>query len=453
MNSVPTLSQRWYLLAGSVFIVAVVAAAARAAVTPSIDVGENFPSMADFQTFDPHDPATPTAAERTVHTTRHLTQTFQLAAPVSVEEIDLLYARGMSGNSAHLQVFDVADTLAGDITDDYNLAMSNGFRLDFSFNMPTTDNDNIERMLRLNLSGADRVTLPGTSGSAGYALSLSSTDNVSEVFTWRFGDPGTGGGVGWYADGRVYYDDFISSGNTETRRDGLFALQGPLATLQLKVDPLDGDVALTNPTENPISLNSYRIASAASLDDAQWNPVSSQSISGFPHGDGTGNGWEVGPNVGPSELVEWYLQGDSMLAAGSSIYLGHAYDKSVDGRDLQFHYGSGNVDVVGAVEYAPFEPTSSMVPGDYNGNGVVDAADYTVWRDHLGQTYQLTNEDPNNMDGQVTSADYAFWKAHFGETAAGGGALTQHAVPEPVTVCLLLFAVLAILSRRFATAC
>ena len=29
---------------------------------------------------------------------------------------------------------------------------------------------------------------------------------------------------------------------------------------------------------------------------------------------------------------------------------------------------------------------SAGVDGDYNGNGVVDAADYTVWRDSLGQT-------------------------------------------------------------------
>ena len=37
----------------------------------------------------------------------------------------------------------------------------------------------------------------------------------------------------------------------------------------------------------------------------------------------------------------------------------------------------------------------AMLPGDYNGNGIVDAADYTVWRDHLGQNFTLLNRDPS----------------------------------------------------------
>ena len=37
-------------------------------------------------------------------------------------------------------------------------------------------------------------------------------------------------------------------------------------------------------------------------------------------------------------------------------------------------------------------PVTSI--GDYNDNGIVDAADYTVWRDHLGQSFALSNEEP-----------------------------------------------------------
>ena len=37
-----------------------------------------------------------------------------------------------------------------------------------------------------------------------------------------------------------------------------------------------------------------------------------------------------------------------------------------------------------------------VVIGDYNQDGIVDAADYTVWRDHLGQTFALPNRDPGN---------------------------------------------------------
>jgi alpha-glucosidase (family GH31 glycosyl hydrolase) len=94
------------------------------------------------------------------------------------------------------------------------------------------------------------------------------------------------------------------------------------------------------------------------------------------------------------------------------------------------------------------------VPGDYNGNGIVDAADYTVWRDHLGQEFVLPNEDPANLDGIVTPADYDFWKSHFGDSSGSGSAASAAfplppsplatAVPEPA-ICMSLFAAAALL--------
>ena len=88
--------------------------------------------------------------------------------------------------------------------------------------------------------------------------------------------------------------------------------------------------------------------------------------------------------------------------------------------------------------------TLPRLPGDYNGNGTVDAADYSVWRDHLGQTFTLPNEDPGTTPGQVTAEDYEFWKSHFGQTAGSGSGLpsaaSQSVVPEPSTVMLLILA-------------
>lgn len=58
--------------------------------------------------------------------------------------------------------------------------------------------------------------------------------------------------------------------------------------------------------------------------------------------------------------------------------------------------------------------------GDFNGDGVVDAADYVVWRDGLGATY--------------SQSDYDDWRANYGATApAADGA----AVPEPAAWLLL----------------
>jgi len=89
-----------------------------------------------------------------------------------------------------------------------------------------------------------------------------------------------------------------------------------------------------------------------------------------------------------------------------------------------------------------------LLAGDFNNDGVVNAADYTVWRNHLGA---LSEADINNRgDGQngVDQADYAVWKQHFGDSAEGFGGLVG-AVPEPACVMLLLPILIAtILSRH-----
>jgi fibronectin-binding autotransporter adhesin len=77
----------------------------------------------------------------------------------------------------------------------------------------------------------------------------------------------------------------------------------------------------------------------------------------------------------------------------------------------------------------------NLPAGDYNRNGVVDAADYTVWRDTFGQSGSLLRADGDG-DHDVDADDYAIWKTNFG-LAAGSGALSNTAVPEPSTLMLL----------------
>jgi len=86
--------------------------------------------------------------------------------------------------------------------------------------------------------------------------------------------------------------------------------------------------------------------------------------------------------------------------------------------------------------------TAAGVAGDYNVDGVVNAADYTIWRNHLGHTFPLSNENPNAITpGVVDAEDYAFWKSRYGVTAGSGSAANSLAViPEPTTVVLLIMA-------------
>ena len=90
------------------------------------------------------------------------------------------------------------------------------------------------------------------------------------------------------------------------------------------------------------------------------------------------------------------------------------------------------------------------LPGDYNEDAVVDAADYTVWRDNFGAPAGTL---PNDVDGgMIGQAQYDTWKANFGmTTGAGGGSLAHGAVPEPATVSLLLLAIAAGCMRRQMT--
>ena len=74
--------------------------------------------------------------------------------------------------------------------------------------------------------------------------------------------------------------------------------------------------------------------------------------------------------------------------------------------------------------------------GDYNGNNVIDAADYTVWRDAMtaGSTSLLNDPTP----GIVNESDFTYWRNNFG-TALGSGAGSAFAVPEPSSLVLLVF--------------
>jgi PEP-CTERM motif len=73
------------------------------------------------------------------------------------------------------------------------------------------------------------------------------------------------------------------------------------------------------------------------------------------------------------------------------------------------------------------------LPGDYNGNGSVDAADYTAWRDAMTAGTSLLNDPTPGVDED----DFLFWRAHFGEALGSGAGAGQAAVPEPSSLALL----------------
>jgi hypothetical protein len=79
----------------------------------------------------------------------------------------------------------------------------------------------------------------------------------------------------------------------------------------------------------------------------------------------------------------------------------------------------GRVDI-GAVEFQP--PPGALFVGDYNLNGVVDAADYVMWRKTLGTTgLPAYSGADGDGDGTVDADDCDVWEANFGEASSGSG--------------------------------
>lgn len=80
------------------------------------------------------------------------------------------------------------------------------------------------------------------------------------------------------------------------------------------------------------------------------------------------------------------------------------------------------------------------LPGDYNGNHVVDAGDYVLYRKYYGSRTDPT-ADANN-DGIVNEFDYQIWRQRFGNpfAPAAGTSSFIAPIPEPSTTVLFVAA-------------
>jgi hypothetical protein len=107
-------------------------------------------------------------------------------------------------------------------------------------------------------------------------------------------------------------------------------------------------------------------------------------------------------------------------------------------------------DLVINVDRIRYETVEGVL-GDYNEDGTVNAADYTVWRNNLGAAIALPNEGASI--GVVDQDDYGFWKLHFGEFAPGSGGASVAAVPEPAAALLGMIGLALSLTVRRTNPC
>jgi probable HAF family extracellular repeat protein len=147
-------------------------------------------------------------------------------------------------------------------------------------------------------------------------------------------------------------------------------------------------------------------------------------------GDGSVIVGRVNANAAGDEAFRWASGGgmerlwDVLVAQGVDpaadgwTRLTYARDVSADGNAI-VGYGTRNGNTEAFIAVVPVE-----LPGDFNLDGTIDAADYVVWRKNSG-----------------TPESYNTWRANFGATLGKGvgGSVSHNAVPEPHS--LLLFTV------------
>jgi peptidyl-prolyl cis-trans isomerase A (cyclophilin A) len=81
-----------------------------------------------------------------------------------------------------------------------------------------------------------------------------------------------------------------------------------------------------------------------------------------------------------------------------------------------------------------------LAPGDYNFDGVVNNADYLVWKNSFGST--TLAEADGNGDGVVNAADYTVWRDSM------AGAAQSVTIPEPTAAALVVLAAFGCGLRR-----
>jgi hypothetical protein len=175
-----------------------------------------------------------------------------------------------------------------------------------------------------------------------------------------------------------------------------------------------------------------------------------------PLSSGTGTG---------SNLVDWVNAGGETMMQALDSWLQHSLDREpqldshnpATGIDLAFgHYGTrffelyvadldgaanGALDAAGRpllndLRFWNSRLTAADLPGDYNFNGAVDAADYVMWRKHLNDSESLPNDDTVG----VQADDYVRWRSKFGQAASASalGVGAESTVPEPAAVVVMV---------------
>ena len=226
------------------------------------------------------------------------------------------------------------------------------------------------------------------------------------------------------------------------------------------VDPAEVDVTIALATDisfDPLA-GDWWIHVSTRYEADQANPLVTTTFDNPPNYEGepsspgdfsvTNDNWQLSIHDAQGGLVfgpigedtdGWWGSGINSNEVGkleenpTNMISDQGISKYNDGSSSSF--GQPNIWTEGGIEYTQdFESLRAGLTfplmGDFNGDGLVDAADYTVWRNNLDASESILNGAGDNS-GIVDIGDYELWKANFGASSQVDWHLTSHAVPEP----------------------
>lgn len=268
-------------------------------------------------------------------------------------------------------------------------------------------------------------------------------DNVEDINNAGFGEVVTGIGVQYIADARTSNAQVHSPARINQVMQNLSITGLPITLTEFSVPASSGGVTATEQRSAQIYNESLRMMYGSpqatsfliweawppantdntTIVDANWNlRASGQALVNLL------NSWTTPTQqlvVGPDGKINFTgYYGDYEITIGGQTF------------DLSLMKGTDAYSLV-------------VAPGDYNGDGIVDAADYTTWHDSLGSTADLRADGNGNL--VIDEGDFTVWRSAFGAMySLGAGAISRldSTVPEPSSFLSMLFAGVLLLRRN-----